>query len=84
MFCLISRQHLCMYAVKRGGLLELRHTPTIYFTIWICRVVTAENMLNKYGNFALSFSYFIPVVRHIIPYLVGMNKMPYRTFVLYS
>jgi membrane protein DedA with SNARE-associated domain len=44
----------------------------------------AENMLNKYGNFALSFSYFIPVVRHIIPYLVGINKMPYRHYVLYS
>ncbi|MEC0226270.1 DedA family protein [Paenibacillus alba] len=46
--------------------------------------IVAENMLNKYGNFALSFSYFIPVVRHVIPYLVGINKMPYRTFVLYS
>nr|WP_246363001.1 DedA family protein [Paenibacillus alba] len=47
-------------------------------------LIAAENMLNKYGNFAISFSYFIPVLRHLIPYLVGINKMPYRTFVLYS
>jgi membrane-associated protein len=45
---------------------------------------TAEHMNNKYGSFALSLSYFIPVVRHIIPYLVGINKMPFRRFALYS
>lgn len=45
---------------------------------------TAENMLNKYGNFALCFSYFIPILRHITPYLVGINNMPYRHYAFYS
>ncbi|NOU86351.1 DedA family protein [Paenibacillus sp. LMG 31460] len=45
---------------------------------------TAEKMIEKHGNLALSLSYFLPVVRHVIPYLVGINKMPYRRYVLYS
>ncbi|WP_079913392.1 DedA family protein [Paenibacillus sp. 32352] len=44
----------------------------------------SERLINKYGNFALSFSYFIPVVRHIVPYLVGINKMSFRRYILYS
>ncbi|MDU0204849.1 DedA family protein [Paenibacillus sp. MAH-36] len=47
-------------------------------------IQTSEHLLNKYGNFALSFSYFIPVVRHIVPYLVGINKMSYRRYVIFS
>jgi len=45
---------------------------------------TSEQLLNKYGNFALVISYFIPVVRHIVPYLVGINKMSYPRYILYS
>jgi membrane-associated protein len=44
----------------------------------------AEELVAKYGSFALIFSYFIPVIRHIVPYLVGINKMPYHRYMLYS
>ncbi|TBL76286.1 DedA family protein [Paenibacillus thalictri] len=47
-------------------------------------IQTSEYLLNKYGSVALSFSYFIPVVRHIVPYLVGINKMSFRRYVLFS
>lgn len=45
---------------------------------------TAEKLIHKHGNFALSFSYFIPVIRHIVPYLVGINKMSFRSYAMYS
>ncbi|WP_426450432.1 DedA family protein [Paenibacillus sp. S-38] len=41
-------------------------------------------MLGRYGSGTLVFSYFLPVVRHLVPYLVGINGMPYRTYALYS
>ena len=41
-------------------------------------------MVEKYGHYALVTSYFIPVVRHIVPYLVGMNNMSFRIYALYS
>ncbi|GAA3404809.1 DedA family protein [Paenibacillus hodogayensis] len=44
----------------------------------------AENLIRKYGNFALSLSYFLPVVRHIVPYLVGIGSMTFRRYALYS
>lgn len=47
-------------------------------------IQVSEQLLKKYGHFALSFSYFIPVVRHIVPYLVGINKMSFRRYILYS
>jgi membrane protein DedA with SNARE-associated domain len=44
----------------------------------------SQEIIGKYGDLALIFSYFIPVVRHIVPYIVGMNKMPFKTYALYS
>ncbi len=44
----------------------------------------SKELLDQYGHFALVLSYFIPIVRHILPYLVGMNKMPFRTYALFS
>ncbi len=47
-------------------------------------LLQSQKMIDKYGHYALVTSYFIPVVRHIIPYLVGMNNMSYRKYALYS
>ncbi|WP_342535425.1 DedA family protein [Lysinibacillus sp. FSL K6-1151] len=47
-------------------------------------LVKSKELLNKYGRFALVLSYFIPIVRHILPYLVGMNNMPFKTYALFS
>ncbi|KEK23041.1 DedA family protein [Bacillus gaemokensis] len=47
-------------------------------------LLKSKEMIGKYGHYALVTSYFIPVVRHIVPYLVGMNQMSFQTYALYS
>ncbi|MGH0600652.1 DedA family protein [Bacillus sp. R86525] len=47
-------------------------------------LLKSQQMVEKYGQYALVTSYFIPVVRHIVPYLVGMNNMSFKTYALYS
>ncbi|PGE92557.1 alkaline phosphatase [Bacillus toyonensis] len=46
--------------------------------------IKSQEMVEAYGHYALITSYFIPVVRHIVPYLVGMNNISFKTYVLYS
>ncbi|PFR27511.1 alkaline phosphatase [Bacillus cereus] len=47
-------------------------------------LLRSKEMISRYGHYALVTSYFIPVVRHIVPYLVGMNNMRFQTYALYS
>jgi membrane-associated protein len=47
-------------------------------------IQVSENLIRKYGSLALCFSYFIPVVRHVIPYLAGINNMTFRRYASYS
>ncbi|MEK4418685.1 MULTISPECIES: DedA family protein [Bacillus] len=47
-------------------------------------LITSQEMVRKYGHFALIISYFIPVVRHVVPYLVGMNNMSFKRYAIYS
>jgi len=44
----------------------------------------AQKLVEKYGSAALLFTYFIPVVRNVMPYVVGANAMKYRTFAMYA
>jgi len=46
-------------------------------------LLKSKELLDSYGHFALVISYFIPIVRHILPYLVGMNNMPFKKYALY-
>ncbi|WP_274366197.1 DedA family protein [Paenibacillus thermotolerans] len=39
-----------------------------------------ERLIHKYGSYALVFGYFIPFVRHIMPYVVSSNRMSYIRF----
>ncbi|WP_199620071.1 DedA family protein [Paenibacillus alkalitolerans] len=39
-----------------------------------------EKLVDRYGKFALVFGYFIPVVRHVLPYVVSSNRMKYVSF----
>lgn len=41
-------------------------------------------LLERYGPYALCISYFFPVIRHLVPYLVGISKMSYKRYVLFS
>ncbi|MET3289042.1 DedA family protein [Brevibacillus fluminis] len=47
-------------------------------------IAFSEKLVVKYGSFALCISYFFPIVRHVMPYLVGINKMTFRRYALYS
>ncbi|EGL18661.1 MULTISPECIES: DedA family protein [unclassified Paenibacillus] len=44
----------------------------------------SDRLLEKYGSFALVISYCFPVVRHVLPYLVGVNKMPFPKYAMIS
>lgn len=47
-------------------------------------VERAQSLLERYGSYALCISYFLPVVRHVVPYLVGIGKMSFRQYALFS
>ncbi|WP_054950321.1 DedA family protein [Numidum massiliense] len=51
---------------------------------WQKYVDKSRHLLDKYGPFALCISYFFPFVRHLVPYLVGMNKMSFGRYTLFS
>ena len=43
-----------------------------------------QQLVDKHGSYALLFSYFLPVVRHIMPFVVGANGMRYPKFALFA
>ncbi|MGE7915113.1 DedA family protein [Lysinibacillus xylanilyticus] len=47
-------------------------------------LLKSKELIDRFGHFALVISYFIPFVRHIIPYLVGMNNMSFKKYAMYS
>lgn len=51
---------------------------------WRPYLQKSEKLVDKYGKFALVLSYFLPVVRHVIPYVVGSHKMKFRDYALFS
>lgn len=44
----------------------------------------SERLIDTYGSFALVLSYFFPVVRHVVPYIVGFNQMSFRRYAFIS
>ncbi|WP_236013608.1 DedA family protein [Paenibacillus glycanilyticus] len=44
----------------------------------------AQNMSEKYGGFALSIGLVLPVLRHVMPFVGGTNKMTFRRFALFA
>lgn len=41
-------------------------------------------LIDRYGPYALCISYFFPVIRHLVPYLVGIRRMSYKRYILFS
>ncbi|MBG9790696.1 DedA family protein [Brevibacillus laterosporus] len=41
-------------------------------------------LIKKYGTFSLFISYLLPVVRHLVPYVVAVGGMTFRKYALYS
>ncbi len=41
-------------------------------------------LIQKYGAFSLCISYLLPVIRHVVPYIVAIGGMKYRRYALFS
>ncbi|WP_405130818.1 VTT domain-containing protein [Paenibacillus sp. FSL H8-0317] len=46
--------------------------------------VKAEIILNKSGNWAMCIGLFIPIVRYVLPLVMGLSGVQYRKFALIS
>ncbi|ANE47802.1 hypothetical protein SY83_17610 [Paenibacillus swuensis] len=44
----------------------------------------AEQLVQRYGNIAMFIGYFIPVVRYVVPVLMGAGGIKFQTFAAYS
>lgn len=44
----------------------------------------ARVIMTRFSRWALLVCYFLPFVRHLVQFLVGVNKMPYYKYALYS
>ncbi|GAB6931240.1 DedA family protein [Paenibacillus sp. JCM 10914] len=44
----------------------------------------SEKLTRQYGNYAICISAFLPILRNVTPYAVGMKGMPYPNFALFS
>ncbi|WP_027417950.1 DedA family protein [Aneurinibacillus terranovensis] len=42
------------------------------------------SLIERYGSSSLCISYFFPIVRHLVPYLVGIGRMSYARYALFS
>ncbi|WP_163100286.1 DedA family protein [Peribacillus alkalitolerans] len=67
-----------------GRTVGVRILDTIKKKSKVMYIDKSHQMIEKYREYALVISYFIPVVRHIVPYIVGINKMSFRSYAIYS
>lgn len=44
----------------------------------------ANRLVEDLDSYALVASYFFPVIRHVVPYIVGMTKISYSKYALFS
>lgn len=44
----------------------------------------SETLVHKYGSFALCISYFFPILRHVMPYVIGLNQIKFKRYALLS
>lgn len=48
------------------------------------KLLQAEKWFTRYGAAVIVFAYFVPVLRHITPYLSGITRLPYWKVILFS
>ncbi|MHA6484256.1 DedA family protein [Paenibacillus sp. strain BS8-2] len=44
----------------------------------------SEELSHKFGGYAISISLCLPFLRHVTPYVMGMNKMKYGRFAMFA
>ncbi|MBD2871165.1 DedA family protein [Paenibacillus arenilitoris] len=47
-------------------------------------VSKSEQLSERYGGYAISMSLCLPFLRHATPYVMGLNRMPFRRFILFA
>jgi membrane-associated protein len=47
-------------------------------------LIKASSLLHRYGSYAASICYLLPIVRHLIPFLMGTYRISYFTFARFS
>ncbi|MGM0883021.1 MAG: DedA family protein [Bacillota bacterium] len=47
-------------------------------------LIKSEQMSERYGGYAISISLCLPFLRHVTPYVMGLNKMPFKRFILFA
>ncbi|QOS79185.1 DedA family protein [Paenibacillus sp. JNUCC31] len=46
--------------------------------------IKAERLLDQYGNWAMCVSLFIPILRYVLPLVIGISSVQFRKFALVS
>lgn len=44
----------------------------------------ADALIAKYGSFAVFIKRFMPIIRTIVPFVVGMGRLDYKKFMIYN
>ena len=44
----------------------------------------ADALIDKYGSFAVFIKRFMPIIRTIVPFVVGMGKLNYKKFMIFN
>jgi membrane-associated protein len=48
------------------------------------KLTKASSLIHRYGSFAAAICYLLPIVRHLIPFLMGTYRISYHTFACFS
>lgn len=44
----------------------------------------ADALISKYGSLAVFIARFMPIIRTIVPFVVGMGKLDYKKFIIFN
>jgi membrane-associated protein len=48
------------------------------------KVDKASRVMDRYGSLASAIGYFLPVMRHFVPFLMGSHRVSYPSYIRYS
>lgn len=51
---------------------------------WGKQISKAQSIVNRYGSISLVISYIAPIVQIVFPFIVGINKMTFSRFALFT
>lgn len=47
-------------------------------------VAKSEQLSERYGGYAICLCLCLPFLRHVTPYVMGLNRMPFKRFILFA